>query len=247
MNIGMYREPAGMVERFEEEHDTFEVLLCESGRGIVQIGGETIPVGPGDMVCIPPHTLHRDSSLEPRINAVLHLPPSQYLAFPGYRVFHDGEHYFQNLFDLAYDAYLNRYPNAAALISALGEAMFQLLRSWGYGAAPPSGAVAQVQHAILDGFSDPHFDLAALVRSSGYNANYFRRLFKAAYGMPPLEYLNHVRIEHAKSQMRFYGRLFSVQELGRNVGFEDPAYFSRLFRRAEGCSPTQYLKKIGMQ
>lgn len=233
-----------MIERFPEEHDAFEVLLCESGRGIVEVAGDSIPVGPGDLVCIPPHTVHCDHSLEPRINAILHLPPNQYMSFDGYRLFHDGAHSFQNMFDLAFDAYINQYTGAAALISALGEAMFQLLRCWGYGAGQPDGVVAQIQRSILDNFADPGFDLTALVHASGYNANYFRRLFKAAYGYPPLEYLNHVRIEHAKSQMQFYGHKFSVQELSQNAGFSDPAYFSRVFRRAEGCSPTQYLAKL---
>ncbi len=61
--------------------------------------------------------------------------------------------------------------------------------------------------------------------------SYFRRIFKEQIGMSPIKYRNALRYEKAK-QMITQG--FSVSEIADSLGFCDPAYLRRLFRRDTG-------------
>lgn len=66
----------------------------------------------------------------------------------------------------------------------------------------------------------------------------FCREFKAAFGVTFLEYLGEHRIEQAK---RLLGNpSMSVSDVAVAVGFTDPSYFSRVFRKQEGIAPSEY-------
>ncbi|MCC8041954.1 MAG: AraC family transcriptional regulator [Oscillospiraceae bacterium] len=79
-----------------------------------------------------------------------------------------------------------------------------------------------------------------LCRVSDLSEAHLCRLFKKHYGMRPMEYLNKTRIQHAKELLT--QSHISVENAAVSVGFETPSYFGRLFRRYEGCSPSEYKK-----
>lgn len=78
-------------------------------------------------------------------------------------------------------------------------------------------------------------ELAALCEIS---EGYFRSLFLSALGQSPTEYATTVKINRAKELIR--SGLCSISEAARSVGFEDIAYFSRVFRKIVGISPREY-------
>jgi len=92
-----------------------------------------------------------------------------------------------------------------------------------------------------------HYDetnpVTALVRLSGLAERSFKRRFHNATGMTPLEYVHTLRIEEAK-QMLEAGEE-SIEAIAHEVGYEDAAFFSRLFRRKVNLSPLQYRKRFG--
>jgi AraC-like DNA-binding protein len=70
------------------------------------------------------------------------------------------------------------------------------------------------------------------------NPNYFSKLFTASVGMPPSRFILKTRMEKAKKLLAFTH--LSVGEIAAAVGFSDPLYFSRTFRRYAGLPPTEY-------
>ncbi len=64
------------------------------------------------------------------------------------------------------------------------------------------------------------------------------RSFRQAYGVPPYGYLNQQRMEAAK--MLLSTSPLSIQEIATQVGFEDPNYFSKYFRKKFGESPKNF-------
>ena len=66
----------------------------------------------------------------------------------------------------------------------------------------------------------------------------FYQHFKEWAGVSPNEYRTNMRISAAKSMLR--NSAISVREIAEQVGFSDPYYFSRCFRKAVGCSPRAY-------
>lgn len=80
--------------------------------------------------------------------------------------------------------------------------------------------------------------LEAAAESMGMSPFYFSRQIKAATGKTFLEYLTAYRIEKAKK--RLLSTELSVSEVGRSVGYPDSNYFTKVFKRATGCTPSVY-------
>jgi transcriptional regulator GlxA family with amidase domain len=85
--------------------------------------------------------------------------------------------------------------------------------------------------------------VAQMTRLSGLAERSFTRRFNQATGMAPLEYVHTLRLEEAK-QMLEAGEE-PVEGIANEVGYEDAAFFSRLFRRKVGLTPVQYRRRFG--
>jgi len=68
--------------------------------------------------------------------------------------------------------------------------------------------------------------------------HYLARRFKEQYGMTLTSYLQHQRITRAKWMLRFTDK--SVEQIGIECGAGELSYFSRLFKKLEGVSPTEF-------
>ena len=69
----------------------------------------------------------------------------------------------------------------------------------------------------------------------------FNHLFKESMGMPPLQYMNEVRMKKAMNLLK--RKEGTVVEIADSVGFTDYNHFGRQFRRYYGCAPSEILKK----
>jgi AraC family L-rhamnose operon regulatory protein RhaS len=81
-------------------------------------------------------------------------------------------------------------------------------------------------------------DIAAKVYLS---PNYFRKVFKEATGLTPIDYINRIRVSKACELLR--DEYISISRVAEMVGINDLNYFSRLFRSLAGCSPSEFRKK----
>lgn len=70
------------------------------------------------------------------------------------------------------------------------------------------------------------------------SSSYFSHLFKNHYGETFVEHLRKQRMELAKTMLRLTSR--SVTEIGALVGYSDRRYFSKVFQRYTGVTPTEY-------
>lgn len=80
--------------------------------------------------------------------------------------------------------------------------------------------------------------LEEAAESMGMSPFYFSRQVKAATGKTFLEYFTLYRIEMAKK--RLASTEMPVSEVGRSVGYGDSNYFTKVFKRAVGCTPSVY-------
>lgn len=74
--------------------------------------------------------------------------------------------------------------------------------------------------------------------SMGMSPFYFSRQIKTATGRTFLDFLTDYRIEKAKHRLKYTE--MSVNEVGRSVGYPDSNYFTKVFKRTAGCTPTAY-------
>lgn len=84
-------------------------------------------------------------------------------------------------------------------------------------------------------FADPH-SLRKAPGVSGLHPKYFRGLFKKYTGLTPSAYLLQVRMRAARYLQ--HESAMRVKEVAAAVGYDDPFYFSRLYKRFWGHAPT---------
>lgn len=82
--------------------------------------------------------------------------------------------------------------------------------------------------------------LEIVSRETGFNPNYFSSMFKKEVGVNFLEYLMKVRIENAKEMLLNTDK--TVEDISYAVGYSDIKYFSRLFKKYMGVTPTEFRK-----
>jgi AraC-like DNA-binding protein len=95
-------------------------------------------------------------------------------------------------------------------------------------------------------YVDQHYNqkitLTELAIMANMSRHHFCRVFKNITGKPPIEYINHLRINAAIELLK-EGHL-NISEIALTVGFNDSNYFSRLFKKYKKVSPTCVQKKI---
>jgi AraC-like DNA-binding protein len=81
-----------------------------------------------------------------------------------------------------------------------------------------------------------------LLEQTGYSYAHLCRLFKKQYGMPPLKYLHLLCISRAKLMLR--DTKLPITSIAKRLCFSDAEYFSQVFRRNVGRSPSDYREMI---
>lgn len=103
----------------------------------------------------------------------------------------------------------------------------------------PARCIQQSMDYIRDHYSEP-LDREALARQASLSASYFSVLFKKYTGYSPVRYITKIRLDHAKLLLR--ERHLSIAEVAREVGFQDPLYFAKVFAHEIGVPPREYRK-----
>ncbi|MGG1516466.1 response regulator [Paenibacillus oryzisoli] len=83
--------------------------------------------------------------------------------------------------------------------------------------------------------------LQQLSRQFGLVPNYLSAIFKKARGVTPGEYVTVWRVQQAKSLMANSPELL-LKDIADRVGYADPLYFSRVFKKVTGQSPSEFMK-----
>lgn len=90
-----------------------------------------------------------------------------------------------------------------------------------------------------------HYDspitLEELAQVAGMSPRYFCRAFSQITGKTPIAYLNYYRIETAGERLLMTNE--TVTDIAMSCGFNDISYFSKIFTREKGVSPSQYRKQ----
>jgi two-component system response regulator YesN len=98
-------------------------------------------------------------------------------------------------------------------------------------------------------YIDKHFGegitLDDIAHEIGFSQYYFGKVFKKTFDTTFTEYLTNMRIEKAKSYLM--DNTVSVKDVTYRVGYMDPNYFTRVFKKHEGITPTEYRRKYTNQ
>ena len=112
--------------------------------------------------------------------------------------------------------------------------------SWHQGNS--TNAPKKMDISSVKSFMDEHYSeklsLESVASHFFIDKHYLARLFKEQYGVTLVTYLQQVRITHAKRMLRFTDK--SIEEIGLECGIGELNYFSRVFKKMEGVSPSEF-------
>lgn len=92
---------------------------------------------------------------------------------------------------------------------------------------------------IRDNYSSP-IELEELARVAGMSPKYFCRAFSQVTGRTPISYLNYYRIETAGERLLMTNE--SITDISFACGFNDASYFSKMFLKEKGITPSKFRK-----
>lgn len=95
---------------------------------------------------------------------------------------------------------------------------------------------------ISDNYSDPNLSVGAIAKFANTSETHLRRIFKAHINITPVQYITFIRLENAKQML--LNSNYSIEEISKSIGITDTYYFSRLFKKEIGISPSAYRKLI---
>lgn len=91
-------------------------------------------------------------------------------------------------------------------------------------------------------YANGKIDIPYLANLCGIGQTYFRQIFQLTYGVPPIQYINKLKLERASELLN--SNMYSVSDVMTMSGFENESYFCRAFKKAYGKAPVLYKKGI---
>ncbi|MBO7184322.1 MAG: helix-turn-helix transcriptional regulator [Oscillospiraceae bacterium] len=224
------------------QHDYWELVYCTVGQGCFQFeNGASIQYKEGDAVAIPPHERHTNISAQGFCNLHLTMEDPVFPFRGAFRV-SDEEGNLKHAINQAKYYFLSDINKRELVLNALGELIASYMivyRSKNEFSAP----VERIRTLILRNYAQADFALDDAVREMPFHYDYLRKLFKKEMGITPLEYMTNLRMKKAENLLSaMWSREYSVSEVAQMCGYEDALYFSRVFKKNYGCSPSNFTK-----
>jgi AraC family transcriptional activator of pobA len=223
-------------------HPHGQLLLYLRGHGEQRVGQRRYPVGPGSVFFIPPRRIHEFREQAPRraICLVADLAGTA----PKKNGFRYGQLSAEALASVRQQvAVLSAEDGRNLDLTAGGAALFILdacRRACAGEASVPrsgSGILGRLQRAWRVGTDGRWPRPAELARSTGLQKDYLNRLVRRACGLTLGQWRDRELLRAAESELKRGTRVATVSE---SLGFSDPSYFARWFRKQTGLPPSHW-------
>ena len=225
-------------------HKTWEIIISLSGEGYVDFDDGRVPFNETTVLCVPPgvnHSKHSDEGFCDVWIWVSDFP----LDVDRVTVISDGEDKnILNVGKILYSLFHSETQSKSEIIDSLLESMKKMIISR-LDKRQTDRRVERVRSEILQNFHNPEFSLTECLRRHGYCGDHMRRIFKDTVGMTPVEYLTSLRINTAKQLLGNKNvSNNTVSEICDLSGYNDVGYFSRIFKKCTGRSPSEYRESL---
>jgi len=106
---------------------------------------------------------------------------------------------------------------------------------------PDEEMMTQLMNFIEEHIGDENLRIEDLAGAVSLGRSVFYNKLKSIVGMTPVDFLRHLRIQHAEYLIANSTQNFS--QIAYSVGFSDPKYFSKCFKKETGFTPSEYRKE----
>lgn len=225
------------------QHSIWEMVYYIQGTGIITVGDVDIPFEPGVVVCLPPDIPHRERSESGYRNIYFTVQSFEGLNVNLPRFMDNDNKDYYNILIQLYNIFHLKPQNWRALSESLLDVLYQYMVSWSL-KKRKHPLVEKFETELISNISNKNFSIEKAMKEIPLTEDHFRKIYKSETGKTPLQYLTEKRIEYAKNLLR-NRRLeyIKVSEVSELVGIEDPYYFSKVFKKITGMSPSTYVKE----
>lgn len=245
-----------------------EFIFFSKGKGRMIIKGQVFKCSPGSMIIIPPDVVHctiADTEIE---RWCLHFDwePGNEVPYLPYEYSDSLSSFISNKCNLTpewvpYSLPLIRMaPNYELLLKLVRELFactdeslenemrkkgifLQILSLCFTNASSKKSYMSPVllkaKEYIDINFRNPDLNVSKVALKNSVTSNHICRLFQKELGISPLEYINSLRLKHARELL--INSSLNIAQIALETGFKDPNYFSRLFKKKSGVSPSSFI------
>ncbi|MCQ6557122.1 helix-turn-helix domain-containing protein [Paenibacillus mendelii] len=230
------------------------LALITNGNLIYELDSTVVPLTKGDVLLILPGTVrtgyHESSAPHQKYAAIFHLilPPEHpffhFTKGAGYRLFRPkGFEYLRQRFSALYRMWLSQSAfRDMTSVGILMEIVGMLMQELEQHDIPTHKAALSktIEHYIVRHFKEEIRlqDLAQLVERT---PNYVSTIFKETSGQTPIEFMHHIRITTARHLLLQTN--MTITEVSDALGYCDPPYFNRMFKKIAGHAPSELIKQ----
>jgi AraC-like DNA-binding protein len=251
-DAGYFPKAAGHFFERASGVDQAILIYCVKGQGWCEIGGTQHAIRAGELLVIPPGCRHAYGADEEQPWTIfwvhvkgdsIPLLLAELGASRGNPVLPVGENpellaLFEELLDVVEHGYATaRLLYASQILTHLiGLMIWEHRGNW----RGPLDTAQKVAESIA--YMKQHLDQQATAASFAALANlsesHYRSLFKRLVGYAPMDYF--IRLRMHKACQLLDTTALNVKEIAARVGYEDPLYFSRVFKAVMDLAPTLY-------
>ncbi|KDN55594.1 hypothetical protein FEM21_11960 [Flavobacterium seoulense] len=226
-------------------------LYCLEGEGWIKINGKTIQLQPNSAFIIPQNTPHKyGSSLnDPWSIYWIHFS-GNYAATLYNRFSTNANEAVKIAFDESRIKLLNEIIKllennlSDEKIEFIHFRLITFLSSLCYSNTLDNTIEDKISDSIsfMKANLNQTLSIEALANQAFYSVSRYSELFKQKTGSSPIQYFIQLKIHKSCEYLNFTN--LNIKEICKEVGFDDPYYFSRMFKKQMGLSPMQYKKHL---
>ena len=108
-----------------------------------------------------------------------------------------------------------------------------------------SHVLSMAEKYVRENFCDPNISLISTAKYVGMSAAHFSTVFSQQQGQTFISYLTSLRIQKAKELL--LATNMKLSDIALEVGYNEPNYFSHVFRRVEDITPKEFRNREGNQ
>lgn len=153
----------------------------------------------------------------------------------------DSDGSVRQILEIMHKIYNSDSSERFSTLGYLSDALCNMIKGKMNSSQKITPAVEQLKTDIITNFSNPEYKISDSKEYAYYNKDYLRQLFKKETGLSPLDYLNELRFTNAKKLLETERTpQYKVSEISYLCGFYDVGYFTRMFRKKYGTTPSDY-------
>ncbi len=234
-------------ERKQHIHSYTELFYFEEGFGTFLCGKQTIPLVPNTLLWVNPSVCHTQVSSSKETPLIYYNFAVENAWGPerDFSIFS-----FDSKENTVYDGILRLTEvlkdSSRNLLCAMG--IFYDVFGWSRALLFSSDVPVSKRESLtvcreyIETYYYKSISVEELAQISFLSESGLMHRFHKEYGISPMQYLNLIRVENAK--ILLLKSEDSISWIGGKVGFCSPSYFSEIFKKIEGISPSEFRKKL---